>query len=228
SRGTAILSSPSGDPIYAVVFSPDDRRLAGGTSVGDILLWDVEGEDHELRVLSGHDKEVWELDYDSRGRRLASASFDGTVRVWDPATGSELLTLRGHEQATAVHFEPGDRRIFSGGTDGVVRVWDASSGEQLLHFEPNCGEIWRLRRSPDGRTLGAACNDGSAWLWPDDDPSHGIALRGHRQRVWQLAFDVTGERVVTTSFDNDARVWSVADGSLLRRLSGHGETVWAA
>ena len=65
------------------------------------------------------------------GRRLASASDDGTVRLWDPATGAELAALTGHTgQVTAVAFSPDGRRLASAGWDGTVRLWDPATGAE--------------------------------------------------------------------------------------------------
>jgi hypothetical protein len=61
------------------------------------------------------------------GRRFASSSWDGTVRIWDAATGREVLILRGHVGAAwGVAFSPDGDRIASGGDDKTVRLWDAS------------------------------------------------------------------------------------------------------
>jgi hypothetical protein len=61
------------------------------------------------------------------GRRLAEASQDQTVRVWDADTGKELLTLKGHTgPVLGVVFSPDGRRLASASLDGTVRVWEAS------------------------------------------------------------------------------------------------------
>ena len=65
------------------------------------------------------------------GRRLASAGDDGTVRLWDPATGAEQATLTGHTSAVyAVAFSPDGRRLASAGSDGTVRLWDPATGAE--------------------------------------------------------------------------------------------------
>jgi WD40 repeat protein/predicted Ser/Thr protein kinase len=215
------------DAIYSVAFSPDAAYLAAGTHSTGVALWRL--DDQSLRILEGHETEVWQVAFDSTGRRLASASLDGTVRIWNVADGREQLVLRGHAGVvTTVQFEPGDRRIISAANDGTIRIWDAQSGANIATWHAHDGKIWRLVRSPDGHTLATVSDDGTAKLWPDDNPAHVIELRGHRQPVFSVAFDPGGARVVTASYDKDAKIWDTADGSLLRTLSGHSETVWGA
>jgi WD40 repeat protein len=65
------------------------------------------------------------------GRRLVSASGDGTLKVWDVQTGQEALTLKAHmREVTSVTFSPDGKRLASASGDGTVKVWDASNGSQ--------------------------------------------------------------------------------------------------
>jgi WD40 repeat protein len=65
------------------------------------------------------------------GKRLASASGDGTVRVWDAATGQETLALGGDNGAVlGVAFSPDGKRLASASSDKTVRVWDAATGQE--------------------------------------------------------------------------------------------------
>jgi len=61
------------------------------------------------------------------GKRLASASWDKTVKVWDAQTGQELLTCKGHAGIVgSVAFSPDGKRLVSGADDGTVKIWDAT------------------------------------------------------------------------------------------------------
>jgi tetratricopeptide (TPR) repeat protein len=79
-----------------------------------------------LHSLIGHTAEVVGLAFSPDGRRIATASFDRTLKLWDTATGREVFTLRGPTGWLALAFSPDGRRIVSGGIDYTARVWDAT------------------------------------------------------------------------------------------------------
>ena len=75
----------------------------------------------------GHAGIVYGLAFSPDAKRLASASLDGTVKVWDTATGQELLTLRSDTGGFhSVAFTPDGGRIAAAGHDGTIRIWDAT------------------------------------------------------------------------------------------------------
>jgi WD40 repeat protein len=80
-----------------------------------------------IHTLTGHSSDVTSLAFSPDGRRLATASFDRTVKVWDMQTGQEVFTLIGHTAGVAaVAFSPDGNQIVSGGIDNSARVWNAT------------------------------------------------------------------------------------------------------
>ena len=80
-----------------------------------------------LQTLIGHTADVTCAAFSPDGRRLATASFDRTIKLWDTATGRDVFTLRGHTAGVvALAFSPDGNRIASGGIDHTARVWDAT------------------------------------------------------------------------------------------------------
>ena len=83
--------------------------------------------DRVLHTLIGHTADVVGIAFSPDGRRIATASHDRTVKVWDTATGREVFTLRGHTAGVlSVAFSPEGHRIVSGSIDNTARVWDAT------------------------------------------------------------------------------------------------------
>ena len=77
-----------------------------------------------------------------------------TVRLWDSASGDELLVLRGHQElVSAVAFSPDGLRIASGSYDHTVRLWDASTGDEVLVLRGH----QLIYQGPDGLTLERRC-----------------------------------------------------------------------
>src|SRR5436305_1676291 len=111
--------------------------LLGGWSGGPARA------DDAALVLKGHAGPVWGAALSPGGKRIASASGDKTARVWDPATGQELLSLQGHTAVvSSVAFSPDARRLVTAAGDNTVRVWDAATGRELLTLQGHKGWVY--------------------------------------------------------------------------------------
>ena len=140
--------------IFDVVWNRDGTQLAAATAVirssigqvlqadGYIQIWDMNNEQAvRTIVLRGHVGAVTSLAWSTSGKRMASASDDGTVKLWDVSTHAqtasapgmdaerELLTLRGHEsEVLSVAWNDDGTQLVSADVDGMIRLWDARAG----------------------------------------------------------------------------------------------------
>jgi WD40 repeat protein len=90
------------------------------------------GSGHLVTTLVGHTDGVWAVSLSADGEVVGSASFDGSVRLWEVTTGRQLATMRGHDGGVwGVALSADARLVASGGVDGTVRTWNASSGALL-------------------------------------------------------------------------------------------------
>ena len=86
------------------------------------------------------------------GTRLASASADGTVKLWNVATREEIATLEGHEdQVWSVVFSPDGRLLASASLDRTVKLWNVATGLNIATLEGHEDWVWSVVFSPDGR-----------------------------------------------------------------------------
>ena len=120
----------------------------------------------EVGTLRGHSRAINRLVYSPDGQRLASASHDGTVKLWDAASGALVRTLNAHGSgAWGVAFSPDGRRLASCGSDATVRLWDAVSGQELLALSGHAGPVHTVAYSSDGRRVASSSVDGTVRLW---------------------------------------------------------------
>ena len=88
------------------------------------------------------------------GRLVATASDDGTGRIWDVASGQSLHVLRGHGAAvSSVTFSADGARVVTAGDDAIARIWDAHAGDSRLVLRASAGRVLGVAFSPDGRLI---------------------------------------------------------------------------
>jgi WD40 repeat protein/class 3 adenylate cyclase len=212
-------------PVLSVRFLPDDRVL---TTSADrtARLWPIDGSGAQL--LAGHADAVVAGAFNPRSGVLATASWDGTARLWEAATGRPIAALRGHAASVVdVAFSPDGERLVTASTDGTARLWDPRTGRPLTEpLAAHQGAVWRALFSPDGAMVLTASADSTARLWDAATGApRGEPLVGHQAGLSDAAFGPAPRDghwvVVTASHDGTARLWDARQSRLLAVIEGH-------
>ncbi len=165
------------------------------------------------RFSSGHTGTVNSVAFDTTGSRIATASADGTARIWDASSGLCLLTLTGHTGfVNAAVFSPGGNWLATAGQDRTVKIWDAASGKQIRTLIGHFDQVNAVAFSPNGKILATASSDNTAKLW---NPASGellVTLTGHQDAVNAVGFSPDGKLVATAASDGYAKLWDVLSG----------------
>ncbi len=227
-------------PVNCVAYSPDGKRIVSGGGEdhqpgGELKVWNAH-TGQELLTFEGCTNPVWSVAYSPDGRRIVSGSgspvieigkpASGEVKVWDAATGKQLLSLKGHKGVVySMAYSPDGKRIVSGSLDKTLKVWDAATGQDLLTLKGHTNAVSSVAYSPDGRRIVSGSSDTTLKVWDAQTGQNLLTLKGHAWNVRSVMYSPDGKRIVSGSLDKTLKVWDAATGQDLLTLKGHTNAV---
>jgi WD40 repeat protein len=207
-------------------------------------LSSIRSRPHTLR---GHEHFVKSAAFSPDGSRIVTASSDNTARIWDVATGKEIIVLRGHVQLCSAAFCPDGSRVVIAAFNSAY-IWETATGKEITILRGNFS-VRSAAFSPDGSRIVTALSDNTAIILDVATGDQTMVLRGHRNWVNPAAFSPDGFHIVTASgaialrtadsyvsyesyvpFEEDytARIWDAMSGKEDMVLRGHKDIVASA
>ncbi len=144
----------------------------------------------------------------SRGAQMiASGNADGTVVIWERATGKQLNLLTGHTgRIRGVDFSPDGQYLATASEDGSARLWDVSTGESLRTLSGHVGAVLSVAFSPEGKIFASGGADDTVRLW-DAANGQSVETLGAHAGVWQVAFSANGKYLAAGYADGTINIW---------------------
>ncbi|MFK8183893.1 MAG: NB-ARC domain-containing protein [Phormidesmis sp.] len=191
--------------IRSVAFLGDQRIIGGGDS-GELSVWDRSGA--LKATLPSHHGRIWSVAVDLENARIASASDDHTIRLWNAKTGQCLTTLAGHNNwVRSVAFSRHGRFLVSTGDDCSIRVWNTASGFCRRNIEKFDAWVRSVVFDPtNSRYVITGGDDEVVKRW-DIKEEHPMLLAKHQHRICSVACN--GKFVASGSDDATVIVWDV-------------------
>jgi WD40 repeat protein len=154
------------------------------------------------------------------GKYIVSGGLGKAVKVWDTATGEQILTIpeaHGGDAVTCVAFSPDGRQIVSGGDLGEITLWDATNGNKITQLAKTGPwfSFYSVAFSPDGRYVAAVTWDGIR-VWNANNAKEVMTLSGHGV-MFAVAFSPDGQRILSNS-QEAIQIWDFSNGKEVMTL----------
>jgi WD40 repeat protein len=196
----------------------EPAEFAGLTGILGVLHWHLQQDAAQDSVVSqwkcltnrGHMSMVVEMVFSPDGSQLASIDSDGTLAVWDMATGTRRFDCNGHRGARnhrSLAFSPDGQRLVAAGADHTVKVWEVRSGAALCALSGHAGPVKAVAASPDGQRFATGGTDGAVKLWEAAAGKEAFSFEGHAAAVQSVAFSGDGKQLLSAGVDGTVMVW---------------------
>lgn len=203
--------------------SPDGRQLAVATNAGDVRILPADQRALLLPGVSlapafiGHLDSITRTTFDPSGRLVASGSFDGSVRVWESASGAPRSFFSNHSDGAVLElvFTPDSQYVISATRRSVI-VTDVDSGDQIAQLQIH-SERPQLSVSRDGQRIYIAGNRGglTRWLWRGGVTE---SLIGSDSGIRRAAVSADESLIVTVDVKRQIRAWDATTMTARKRV----------
>lgn len=209
-----------GKEFLCCTISPDGVSIAGGSGDATTCLWQIDNAGAEDQCLRGHTVAVHQVSFSRDGKRLLTAGLDGTVRIWNVATGTQERCFRIGAPVNSAMWSPGETTILVGRNDKLVQLLNAETGEKIKLLSGHTDAVMCVCFLPDGKRAISAGHDATMRLW---DLDNGKELRRYDgpANFACVAVSLDGKRALVGGWDRIIRLWDIDAWREIRTYVGH-------
>ena len=199
-------------PVYSVSVSPSGDWAVSGAGDGTCRLWRLQDRSGCVAEYVGHQSPVWSvcLPGQIESGHFASASQDGTARLWSTELLYPLRIFAGHYSAVnCVDLHPNCVYLATGGQDGSCRLWNSQDGSCVRLLTGGRSAVTCLSFSPDGKLVATGCQEGVIRVWNIAESRVMRELPASEKSVTQLDFSPDSNSISSISQDRTLRLWDL-------------------
>ena len=215
-----------------IAFHPTQNQFALCLD-NQIQLWTLNGSDpsantdyHCLRTLTRHTALVFDAAWHPDGRRLATASHDQTINVWDTDTGECLLTLHATSPLWTVLWLPDQRSLATTSSEGLLQVWDSATGQCVRVIQAHKSTIWALIPHPTLPLVATGGEEQNVKFWSTETWDCLSTLQGYDNGILTLALNPDGHTLAAGGQDQAVRFWDLCTRTCTHILRDRSNCTW--
>lgn len=223
-----------GAAITAVDVAADGSLVVAGNALGQVRVWRADGS--ELAPLEGAATPITAARFDPGAERVAAASADGTVRIWQlpkdrkptrqPEVQQARRVLAGHEgAATSLAWSADGMRLATAGADGSVRLWSAAAEEPPVVFTGAVEGITSVALAGEAQRVFALVAGRQIIAWYADAPAVPQPVATLPAAASTLVMTGDGTRACVGGEDGVVRLIDLRSGRELEHCYGHQAAV---
>ncbi|KAJ3298013.1 hypothetical protein HK104_011237 [Borealophlyctis nickersoniae] len=204
----------------------EGKWLVSGSSDNTCRVWETETAEC-YGVLEGHTSRIWDVASSKSGATVASASGDGTVKIWD-MKHNKMQCLNTFSDSDgdvySVKYHPAERHIVTGGYDKTVRLYDIVRGRVVKTFSGHTLSVTKAIFNPLGNLVVTGSKDNTIKFW---DILSGLCIKtisSHLGEVTSVEMNSNGTLLLSSSKDNSNRLWDIRMVRPVRKFRGHQNT----
>jgi WD40 repeat protein len=181
-----------------------------------------------LNTLEGHTDFVSSVCFSPNGKRVLSAGWDKTVKIWNVETGKFIRTLSGHTNQVELVCVSGDGTMaLSADTDGIVKVWNLQKRGECVHDLKHTGNVKAISFSADGKSIYTMDDEKTVRIWDTETGKFIKPVILKEMNGYVNAFCFYPERKIALSGSgSQMKLWNIDTGARVHLLDGHTSSIY--
>ncbi|KAJ1962260.1 hypothetical protein GGI12_002747 [Dipsacomyces acuminosporus] len=221
-------------PVFLCAWNPASNMLATGAGDGTARIWDFsrpKSDDGYVRVLKHEGSKDGSVDitavvWNAQGSALATASFNGQLRVWTASGEPKFTPGQRQVPIIAMRWNARGNYLLSAYLDGSILLWDVQTGQLRQEFRGHSGSALDIDWQ-DNTTFASCSADKSIIVWRVGESSPVKTFTGHKSDINAIKWHPNGKYLASSSDDGTVKIWTLSSDTPVQDFIGHAQQVYS-